>query len=209
MWSWTIVSQVLSEMNPQFQSWWSKILQPGVYLQFQCLAKGLAVSSQRGNCITAICLLGHRKVVLKTDGEPAIIAVSNSVKERCSQVDIIPENSVTGDSASNGEAENANKLVQNQIRTMYDALKARFSPLEVPSDHPTLKWLIMFSGSLLTRFMVGSDGKTAFEREKGKRYKRALPEFGERIHFMPLKKSGSKLNKLEPRLKDGIFLGLR
>ena len=116
---------------------------------------------------------------------------------------------MTGDSASNGEAENANKIVQNQIRTMYDALKARFHPMEVPSDHPTLKWLIMFSGSLLTRFMVGSDGKTAFEREKGKRYKRALPEFGERIHFMPLKKSGSKLNKLEPRLKDGIFLGLR
>ena len=125
-------------------------------------SKGIVSEFPARQLHNSICLLGHRKVVLKTDGEPAIIAVSNSVKERCSQVDIIPENSVTGDSASNGEAENANKLVQNQVRTMYDALKARFSPLEVPSDHPTLKWLIMFSGSLLTRFMVGSDGKTAF-----------------------------------------------
>ena len=160
---------------------------------------------QLNNCI---CLLGHSKIVLKSDGEPAIVALAEAVKAKAKQVDIHLEQSITGDSASNGEIENANKLIQNQIRTMFDALKLRYK-VEIPSDHPILKWLILHAGALLTRFMVGNDGKTAFERERGKKYRRSLPEFGETVHYMPLRRKESKRNKLDPRLKDGIFLGIR
>ena len=160
---------------------------------------------QLNNCL---CLLGHSKIVLKSDGEPAIVALAEAVKAKAKQIDIKPEHSITGDSASNGEIENANKLIQNQVRTLYDALKDRYK-VEIPSEHPVLKWLILHSGVLLTRFMVGNDGKTAYERERGKKYRRSLPEFGEIVHYMPLKRKESKRNKLDPRLRDGIFLGIR
>ena len=54
---------------------------------------------------------------------------------------------------------------------------------------------------------MSSDGKTSHERWKGKKFRRTLAEFGERVMYL---KSGSKgVNKWDSRWSEGIFLGLR
>ena len=78
--------------------------------------------------------------------------------------------------------------------------------------HPVLAWLVNHAGFLLARFQLSADGLTAYERLKGKPFRRKLYSFGECIHYMPIGKNfGQKkhLNKLEVRWHDGVFLGLR
>ena len=50
---------------------------------------------------------------------------------------------------------------------------------------PILTWAVQNSGQLLARFQRAvSDGKTPYERRKGKPYKRALPPFAECVMYM-------------------------
>ena len=34
----------------------------------------------------------------------------------------------------------------------------------IPIDHPILSWLVEFVGDILTEYLQGADGKTAYER---------------------------------------------
>ena len=71
-----------------------------------------------------------------------------------------------------------------------------------------MSWIPEYAGFLLSRFQVAADGKTAFERFKGKPYRRELVEYGERVMFMPIV-HGAKLNKLESKWEFGRFCGIR
>ena len=66
--------------------------------------------------------------------------------------------------------------------------------------------------SIYRRTHVGSDGRTCIERIRGRRGRDLVAEFGEWIHYIPLRgqiddKKVSKIN-LEPRFLNGVFLGL-
>ena len=61
---------------------------------------------------------------------------------------------------------------------------------------------------LLSRFQVAADGKTAYERLKGKSYRRELVDYGEQVMFMPVVHGGN-LNKLETKWSFGRFCGIR
>ena len=66
--------------------------------------------------------------------------------------------------------------------------------------------------SVYRRTHVGSDGRTAVERIRGRRGRDLMAEFAESILYLPLRgsiadKRTSKIN-LEPRFLNGVFLGL-
>ena len=46
-----------------------------------------------------------------------------------------------------------------------------------------ITWLIEYASAILRRTKVGSDGKTPFERVKGHRSRRPLPEFFESVMY--------------------------
>ena len=54
---------------------------------------------------------------------------------------------------------------------------------EVPSKHAVIPWMVEYAAYLLNRFEVGHDGKTAYERMKGKTAKCLGLEFGEGVHW--------------------------
>ena len=89
---------------------------------------------------------------------------------------------------------------------MKDALEKRYGQ-EVDSRSPTLHWLVRHAASLITRYQVGSDGRTAYERWKGKQHKKELAEFGECVHFRH-STAAKKPTKLEAQWEDGIWLGI-
>ena len=70
-----------------------------------------------------IAVTGHKKIILKSDGEPAITALANAVKAS-SELGMGVEVSPVGDSKANGEIERAVRTVQGQVRTMNSALDA-------------------------------------------------------------------------------------
>ena len=60
---------------------------------------------------------------------------------------------------------------------------------------------------LLNRLHEGSDGKTPYERSRGKRASILGLEFGERVLFkIPPKQ---KMAKIEARWTEGVFVGVR
>eukprot|EP00969_Alexandrium_andersonii_P156145 6903309-Alexandrium_andersonii.AAC.1 len=50
---------------------------------------------------------------------------------------------------------------------------------EIPGDHPVMLWLAEHAGELLTKHLMGHDGRTAFERFFGKPSRGDGYEFGE------------------------------
>ena len=60
---------------------------------------------------------------------------------------------------------------------------------------------------MITRLSIGKDGRTAWERMKGKKFKGELAEFSEAVWY---RKPGMKgKTKFEPRWETGIWLGIR
>ena len=53
----------------------------------------------------------------------------------------------------------------------------------------------------------GEDGRTAWERRKGKRFNRRLPEIGEWVWLLKALSEGK--GKMDTRWEDGIYLGVR
>ena len=53
--------------------------------------------------------------------------------------------------------------------------------MKIPARHPVMAWIVEYAGYLLNRFEVSRDGKTAYERSKGKKAKSLGIEFGEAI----------------------------
>ena len=58
---------------------------------------------------------------------------------------------------------------------------------------------------MITRYKVGEDGKTAYQRWKGRKYARAIAEFGECVIYCRLGSKG--IDKLDERWEEGIWLG--
>ena len=71
-----------------------------------------------------------------------------------------------------------------------------------------MTWLVRYAGVLITFFHVGKDCKTAYNRRKGKDTHPYLVEFAEKVLFKPLTNRHNKLNKLDERFEDGVFLGI-
>ena len=90
---------------------------------------------------------------------------------------------------------------------MKDALDTRLGE-KLPPDSPVITWLVQYAAVLWNRYAVSKDGKTAYERIRGKQCVRPIAEFGERIHYRPLKGDPVRENKLEAQWKDGVWLGI-
>ena len=80
-------------------------------------------------------------------------------------------------SASNGVMERGIQSAQGRIRVPRDALEGRLKR-EIAAVECIVPWIVEWSAHVLNRFGVGKDGRTPFERCKGKRAKHLGIEFG-------------------------------
>ena len=146
----------------------------------------------------------HGRLVVKTDQEPAILDLMRNLARRRAQAPTIIEKSKAYDSQSNGRAENAVRRVEEQVRTMKLALEAAVgTPLDV--HHPAFAWLVEHAADIVTKCAVGRDGRTPYERIKGKRYHGQLLEFGRavRVKFQGKLQGGL----MKARWCAGVWLG--
>ena len=117
------------------------------------------------------------------------------------------ESSPVGSSQSNGFIERAIQDEEGQIRTVKADLESKIGT-KISSSHDIVPWLVEYAAVLLNRGQVGADGRTAYERLKGK--KAALPgmQFGERILWKSNVPTYKRKHKMETDWFEGIFLGL-
>ena len=94
------------------------------------------------------------------------------------------------------------------MRAFHHQLKAR-TGVSLATDHPVFEWLVEWAATTLTRFVIRSGGKTAYEKIGGQtRNNLPMATFGERVSYLPLKTNQHDRSKLE-RMREGIWLGMR
>jgi hypothetical protein len=149
----------------------------------------------------------HVALTLKGDQEPALRDLMHAVARVRAPARTMFEESPVGSSASNGVVERGVQTIGGQIRVIKDALEGRLKR-KVPGQHNIIAWLVEFAAVLVNRYEVGHDGKTPYERLRGKNSKLLGMEFGEKVNFRRSRLAG-KLAKLDCLWEDGIFLGYR
>ena len=109
-------------------------------------------------------MLGYRRIILKSDQEPAILALKNEIRKNIKE-EVVFEESPVGESQSNGMIERAVRDVKAQIRTMKEALDARYG-IRIGNEIHAMAWLPRHAAATISRYRVGEDGKTAYARMK-------------------------------------------
>ena len=97
--------------------------------------------------------------------------------------------------------------MEGQVRVARSALEARLKA-RLSHDHAVLTWLIEYVSLLLNRYEVGKDGRTAYERDKGKKSKLMGLEFGESVMWRR-KPVGNNVAKLAVMWDKGTYLGVK
>lgn len=169
--------------------------------------KGADTDGTADRAVQGIRDLGHRgPVVFKTDNEPALLALREALMARLPE-GAIPVTSPAGESQSNGAVENAVKLFKGLLRVHLAALE-RKAGVHIPSAHPVLTWLAEHVADVLTKYLQGSDGRTAFERLFSKPVREEGLEFGEQVFFRKRKTNDMNV-VLDARWAPGVWLGRR
>ena len=148
---------------------------------------------------------GCGRAILKSYGEPAIVALQEAVKNS-RQSDTILENSPKGDSQSNGAAENAESEAEGMIRTWRMCVEEKLKAV-IDNKQVLLPWLVMHKGVIITRYKTVHDGKTAYQRIKNKRPSNKMQPFGVKVVWM-MPKDNHRRNKLDSIHQFGVFVGI-
>ncbi|CAK9049785.1 Retrovirus-related Pol polyprotein from transposon TNT 1-94 [Includes: Protease [Durusdinium trenchii] len=146
-----------------------------------------------------------RRIILKSDNEVSIKALKDSIKA-AAKTELSLEEGKTGDKPSTGSVESAVRETKRQCRAMKSALEEKMGK-SIPDRHAIWTWLARHACFLISRYRVGPDGRTPYERLKGKRWRRPLVVFGERVHFRPLQSYVSGRSDLAPKLDMGVYVG--
>ena len=116
------------------------------------------------------------------------------------------EQAPVGDSQANGAAERAVRSVEEIVRVHKLALEKKVGKL-LPVGLPIFAWLVEFCVDVLNKVQKGPDGKTAFERVRGRRYGGELLAFATPVFFRVAGKVAGGL--MRERWFEGTYLGQR
>ena len=94
------------------------------------------------------------------------------------------------------------------MRTIKLALESRIGS-EMPSDHDVIPWVAEYAATIINKGQVGADGKTAYERLKGKPAHLSGHEFGEKVLWKSSTPARERRNRMDSDWHHGAFLGQR
>ena len=125
--------------------------------------------------------LGHAKVVIRSDNEPALVQVVQTTiaaLKMAGVTSVVEEGSVPYDPQTNGAAESAVRLLKGTLKANLLSLE-RHIQARVPVDHPIVTWLVSHAAGVRTMRVKGPDGRTAQQRARGSAISTILIPFGE------------------------------
>ena len=185
----------------------------GCVLTYDCTVKGPGDAWVLKQLSRDLEDWGRTDIHIKTDGEPAMLAVQKALAVIRSHK-TLPINPPEYSPQSNGAAEKAVQDVVGQARCLLLGLEARIKENLDPAL-PLMKWLLRHAAFLLTRYSIGHDGLTAWRRLTGKNYSGTVVEFGERVFGkLALKRPATKRKakrgkqKLAARSVEGTWVGI-
>ena len=148
-----------------------------------------------------------RHIIMKSDQEHAIQYLVDDVCTARTGARTIVEQAPKRSKGSNGVVERAVQSVEQYLRTLKSALDEKMA-VRIDTKHPILTWLCEYAGHMMNRLEVSADGKTAYERCKGKTGEVLGFEFGEKV-LWKYSQGGPKMEKINARWGYGLFIGVR
>ncbi|CAK0857324.1 unnamed protein product [Prorocentrum cordatum] len=176
--------------------------------------KGDASECSVGVMSGQITQMGHSNFIHKTDQESALKALKESAHQALGTAySVVSEEAPRGSKESNGAMENGAMQIEGLVRTHRGALEI-LQGIKVEHESALVPWLVLWAAYVYNRFSRDVNGKTPYEKTKGKPFRRELLPFGERIHWLPADKSKKRgdaqgMNKLENKWRTGHFLGVQ
>ena len=146
---------------------------------------------------------GH--IILKSDGEASIVAVREALA-RYPGGRVVPEDVPRGESQSNGTVEEAGKTVREYARVLKAQLEEKTGMTLHPGDSITA-WMVRWAAMLYSRYAVGKDGLTPYERRRGRKCRVPAVCFGEKVWFKLLRVEKDRKDKFESDMREGVWLG--
>ena len=113
-------------------------------------------------------------------GEPAILDLMGEVAILRGDLPTVLEHGALGDSQSNGFVERAIRSVEDMIRTHKMALEEKIGEV-LKNDTAAMAWLVEHCANILFKCQQGKDGRTPFERLRGKQFSGSMMEFGSQV----------------------------
>ena len=150
--------------------------------------------------------LGYKRVVCRSDNEPALLALLSLMSASMPDIEFVPKTSPEGDHQANGLAEIGVREAKGQVRVLRSQLEANLGE-RLSEEEPILMWLPRHATNCINRYRIGNDGRTAEQRRTGRKWKRPAVTFGEKVYYRPIQKRGGARNDAEMRMKEGIFVG--
>ncbi len=131
--------------------------------------------------------LAYRRLILKNDKEPAIVAQVREAQRIAGGVEVVDELSHTGDPQSNGDAEQTVWTVKSKTISVLTTLERNIGK-KIPLHHPIVGWAAQYTADCINRYIVGSDGLTVIQRLRGGNPRQPVASFGETVLFPMLKR---------------------
>eukprot|EP00971_Amphidinium_carterae_P283385 5625998-Amphidinium_carterae.1 len=149
-------------------------------------------------------------VTLKGDQEEAMKSLLEGLARRRAESEpasrTVIEHSPVRDSSGNGIAEAGVRGIEEMCRCIKLGLEERLKH-GVSVKHKVFPWIVEHAADVLTKYVIGKDGMSAYRRLKGKNYRGVVYEFGQRVLYrISGKPQGSSMM---PRWLSGIWLGKR
>ncbi len=119
--------------------------------------------------------------MIRTDGEPALVALRDAIAKALPE-GATPVKTPVGESSSNGGIEGGVRILKGLLRVHLAAPERKLN-VRLPSNHPVMAWLVEHVSDVVTKYMMGVDGKTGYERLFGRPVREEGLEFGETIHW--------------------------
>ena len=117
-------------------------------------------------------------MVIKTDGEPAIVPVREALAKLHGGI-ASPEQPPKGEHQSNGVAEEAGRTIRARLRVYKIQLENKVRR-EFDVNSSIIQWMARWAAMALSNFKVECGRCTAYERQRGKRCTVEVVPFGEK-----------------------------
>ena len=172
-----------------------------------CEAKGAGDRWVVDRICDDIGLWGHTELIIKGDGEPALIQVQEAIKDKWNHK-TVPQNPPAYNPQASGAAERAVQEIMGEIRALKIGLEQR-NGIKIPTSFKTMEWIVELVPVIFNRCLVEHDGKTPYSRLMDKHSSKEMVEIGERVLANVVRsRRSTRTRALQPRWEDATWVGV-
>ena len=148
--------------------------------------------------------IGRTFGIIQYDKENALKVIA---KDLCKTIGGLSMRAApTGHSQSQGSVGNVQRTLYGQLRALMSQVQES-TGLKLTSESPMFVWCVKHAQWLINRYLIGSDGKTAYNRRWSRDYGGSLCMFGEWIDAKMPQSNKLKIPKGGQQWFSGVYLG--